>query len=59
MLHFNNRIVFVGFGFVARCTLPILLDHIKVKPSAIRIIEFQPDEASLKPWIAKGVNFEG
>ena len=57
MLTFTNRIVFVGFGFVARCTLPILLDHIRIKPSAITILEFQPDEAALRPWVEKGVNF--
>jgi homospermidine synthase len=30
MLAFSNKIMFVGFGSVARCTLPILLKHIRV-----------------------------
>ena len=30
MLAFPNKIMFVGFGSVARRTLPILLKHIKV-----------------------------
>ena len=39
MQTFSNRILFVGFGFVARCTLPILVKHINVKPSQITIVE--------------------
>ena len=57
MLHFSKRILFVGFGAVARCTLPILLEHVKVKPSDITILEFDPNEEALRPWIEKGVNF--
>ena len=34
MLAFPKRILFVGFGAVARCTLPILLKHISVDPDA-------------------------
>jgi homospermidine synthase len=30
MLHFSKRILFVGF--VARCTLPVLIKHAKVRP---------------------------
>ena len=29
MLEFKNKVVFVGYGSVARCTLPIFLKHIK------------------------------
>ena len=57
MLHFQKRILFVGFGAVARCTLPILLDHVQVKPQDITILEFQPDEDALRPWTQRGVNF--
>ena len=57
MLHFHKRILFVGFGAVARCTLPILLEHVKVSPQDITILEFQPDEAALRPWTERGVNF--
>src|SRR4029077_12265893 len=57
MQTFSQRIVLVGFGAVARCTLPILLRHIHVEPNKITIIEFDPDEAALKPWIDQGVRF--
>jgi homospermidine synthase len=54
---FPNRVLFVGFGFVARCTLPILVKHIQLKPSQITIMEFEPDRAALEPWIAQGMRF--
>ena len=57
MLTFSRRIVVVGFGAVARCTLPILLRHIHVDPKRITIMEFEPDEAALRPFLASGVNF--
>ncbi|MFM7137014.1 MAG: saccharopine dehydrogenase NADP-binding domain-containing protein, partial [Planctomycetota bacterium] len=57
MLTFSKRILFVGFGFVARCTLPVLLKHVKVPLGNITIVEFEPDEEALRPWIEKGVNF--
>ena len=57
MLAFTNRILFVGFGAVARCTLPILLKHINVDPKQITIMDFDPNEAALKPWLDQGVTF--
>ena len=57
MLIFSNRILFVGFGAVARCTLPILLKHVSVDPKQITIMDFEPNEAALKPWIEQGVDF--
>ena len=57
MLTFSHRILFVGFGAVARCTLPILLRHINVDPKRITIMEFEPDEAALRPWLEQGVTF--
>ena len=57
MQTFSNRILFVGFGFVARCTLPILVKHLNVKPSQITIMEFDPDHSAIKPWIDQGMHF--
>ena len=57
MLTFSNRILFVGFGAVARCTLPILLRLVNVDPKRITIMDFAPDEAALRPWIERGVTF--
>jgi homospermidine synthase len=57
MLTFSQRVLFVGFGAVARCTLPILLRHIDVDPKRITIMDFDPDEAALKEWIERGMTF--
>jgi len=57
MLPFAKRILFVGFGAVARCTLPIFLDHIKIDPRNVTILDFEPDERALRPWMERGVTF--
>ncbi len=57
MLEFHSRVLFVGFGAVARCTLPVLLDHVRIDPRKITILDFQPDHAAIAPWVARGVNF--
>ena len=54
---FNQRILFVGFGAVARCTLPILLKHIRVPPEKITIMDFEPHEESVRPWLERGIQF--
>ena len=57
MVTFSHRILFVGFGGVARCTLPILLRHINIDPKLITIMDFDPDDAVLKPWVEQGITF--
>jgi len=57
MLRFDKRILFVGYGSVAQCALPILLKHLKVKPSNITVMDFENQAALLKPYTAKGVRF--
>ena len=54
---FDQRILFVGFGAVARCTLPILLEHLDVDPKRITIMDFDPNDAALRPWIDRGMTF--
>ena len=57
MLTFTNRILMVGFGAVARCTLPILLRQISVDPNKLTIMDFEPNMAALEPWIEQGMTF--
>jgi len=57
MLAFNNKIVFVGYGAVARCMLPILVKHIKCPPQNITIIEFEDRAKELGPWMEQGVRY--
>ena len=54
MLAFPNRIVFIGFGSVARCTLPILFKHVAIPPERVTIVDFDPEEDVLAPWLAQG-----
>ncbi len=55
MITFQNRVLFVGFGAVARCTLPILMRHFSIDPKRVTIVEFEPNDAALKPWIEQGM----
>ena len=41
MVEFGKRILFVGYGAVAQCTLPILVKHIKVRPKNITVMDFE------------------
>src|SRR5262245_14530060 len=53
----DKRVLFLGFGAVARCTIPILMDHMKVDPRRVKILDFDPQEAALRPWLARGMAF--
>ncbi|HEY4988821.1 MAG TPA: saccharopine dehydrogenase NADP-binding domain-containing protein, partial [Opitutaceae bacterium] len=57
MIEFSKKIVFVGYGAVAECTLPILFKHIQVAPTDVTVIDFESKEEKLKEWTAKGVRF--
>jgi homospermidine synthase len=57
MLEFNRRVLFVGFGAVARCTIPILVKHVKIPPQKMTIIDFDTNAAALQPWVEQGVTF--
>ena len=57
MVTFPNRVLFVGFGAVARCTLPILIQHLSIDPKRITIIDFDQNDDALKPWIEQGMTY--
>jgi len=57
MITFNKRILFVGYGAVAECTLPILFKHIKVPAKNVTVMDFEDRAEKLKKWTTKGVNF--
>ena len=57
MLAFDQRILFVGYGAVAQCTLPILLEHVAVLPSNITILDFEDRSEEVAQWTKKGVQF--
>ena len=57
MLSFKNKILFVGYGAVAQCALPILVKHISVPAKNITVMDFEDRRAMLAPWLKRGVNF--
>lgn len=57
MIEFNKRIVFVGYGAVAQCTLPVLVKHLRVPMKNITVIDFEDRGKLLEQWTAQGVNF--
>src|ERR1700712_5913878 len=57
MIEFKNKVLFVGYGAVAECTLPILFRHIKVPAKNVTIMDFENRAEKLKQWTKKGVNF--
>lgn len=57
MINYDNRILITGFGVVAQATLPLLLQHVRVPLSNIRIIDFEDVDDAVRPWVDKGVRF--
>ncbi len=57
MVSFSKKILFVGYGAVAQCTLPILEKLVDVPLKNITVMDFEDRRGILKPWLAKGVKF--
>lgn len=57
MLKFNNKVLVIGYGSVSKCTIPILLKHIKIPYKNITIIDFVDKRGELKTWIKKGIRY--
>lgn len=57
MIEFKNKILFVGYGAVAECTLPILFKHLKVPAKNVTVMDFEDRAEKLRKWTAKGVRF--
>jgi len=57
MIQFTNKVLFVGYGAVAECTLPILFKHIKVPAKNVTVMDFVDRSEKLRKWTSKGVRF--
>jgi homospermidine synthase len=53
----NRRVLMVGYGAVAQCTLPILIKEAHITPRQITVMDFENQRGLLKPWLARGVKF--
>ena len=57
MMKFDGKVLIIGYGSVARCTLPILLKHVKIPFGNITIIDFENKASALREWTIKGVGY--
>lgn len=56
-MKFDNKVLMMGYGAVAKCTLPILLKHVKIPYQNVTIIDFEDKKDTLKKWTDKGISF--
>jgi len=54
MTHFPNRILFLGYGAVAECTLPILFRHLDASPACLTVMDFEDRASRLTEWTQRG-----
>ncbi len=54
---FKNKVLMIGYGSVARCVLPVLLDHVSIPYKNITIVDLVDKRKELSPWIKRGINF--
>ena len=57
MIDFPRRILFLGYGAVAECTLPVLFKHLRIPAANITVMDFEARAEKLAPWTARGVRF--
>ena len=57
MVDFSGRVLMVGFGSVAHCTLPVLLKHLQVPPRNITVLDLEDQSSLLEEWTSQGVRF--
>ena len=57
MIDFDKRVLFLGYGAVAQCTLPIFVKHFRIPPKNIAVMDFEDRSDSLEPWTSQGVRF--
>jgi len=58
MLKFDGKVLIFGYGSVARCTIPILLKHIKIPYDNITIIDFKNKASALRKWTRQGIVYK-
>ncbi|MFH1024946.1 MAG: saccharopine dehydrogenase C-terminal domain-containing protein [Planctomycetota bacterium] len=57
IMGFNQRVLIVGYGSVAQCTLPIFLKLTRIPPGNITVMDFEDKSKIIRPWTARGVRF--
>jgi len=57
MVNFPGNVLFVGYGSVAQCTLPIFVKHFRVPLTKITVMDFEDCAEMLTPWTSQGVHW--
>ena len=57
-MKFNGNILVIGCGFVSRCTLPLLLKHIKMPANKITVMDFADNSSYIDECVEQGVKFK-
>ncbi|MCE5295764.1 MAG: saccharopine dehydrogenase NADP-binding domain-containing protein [Euryarchaeota archaeon] len=55
MMKFDGKVLIIGYGSVARCTLPILLKHLEIPYGNVTIIDFEDKASALVEWTSRGI----
>lgn len=53
----EKKVLIIGFGSVAKCTLPIFLRHFEIPFEKITIIDFENKKGELKDFINLGIKY--
>ena len=56
-MEYDGKVLMLGYGSVAKCTLPIMLKHIQIPISNITLIDFEDKHDALKEWTSQGLNY--
>ena len=56
-MNFDKRVLILGYGAVSRCTIPILLRHIKIPPKNITVIDFEDKKKDFRKYSRMGITF--
>ncbi|HEY8013596.1 MAG TPA: saccharopine dehydrogenase NADP-binding domain-containing protein, partial [Dongiaceae bacterium] len=54
---FDGRILFIGYGSVTRCTLPLIERHFDMPLSHVTVIDAEDRSVEIAPFVAKGLNY--
>jgi len=54
---YDGRILFIGYGSVSRCTMPLVERHFDMPLSRVTVIDAEDRSADIAPFVAKGVTY--
>ena len=54
---FDGRILFIGYGSVTRCTLPLIERHFDMPLSRVAVVDAEDRSYEIAPFVAKGLTY--